>query len=246
MKFSHCNIIRDIGLFQLVNADGSFIRDVADQVLSVELAHFQALYKHANNVTHEGLKLHPKLKEKDVYPDNFWVQKVSGATHLLSQSSVEGLKLLESRGLIHGTAASQLFASIFNEIFDLFNTSQSDPKPNRYSIKRYEFDRIARFEEIRQHLLRWKSMPLAVIPQARRLSNLTINHWDVTIQSMISCIEFLFQQEWEFIQTRRFNQDNLEVNSFQIPVFDDHFCCNIHFLETVKFGLEVAGVRTQT
>ena len=114
-----------------MNADGSPIVDALGQNLLVELAHFQALYKYNNDVRREGLKLHPRLQEKDVYPDSFWVQKVSSATHLLSQSSVEGMKKLELCGFISGTKASQAMATIFDELFDLCNTSRSDKKPSR-------------------------------------------------------------------------------------------------------------------
>ena len=144
-----------------------------------------------------------------MYPDNFLVQKVAGATHLFSQSSVEGLARLEEKGLVTGTIATRKMASFFNEIFDLFNTSLKEKKPSRFPIKRYEFDRFARLEDIRQHLLRWKSD----VEQGSRLSNITINHWNVTIQSIVSCMEVLFGEGWEFVQTRRFNQDNLEVIS---------------------------------
>ena len=65
----------------------------------------------------------------------------------------------------------------------------------------------SRFEEIRNHLLCWKS----TVRQEGRLSNITINHWNVTIQSIIETIRFLFEEGWSFVQTRRFNQDNLEV-----------------------------------
>ena len=206
-------VLREMSFFlQFTNPDGSFIKDARGQTSTVQLAHFQALYNYDNNVIHQGLKLHPKLKEKDVYPDNFWVQKVSGATHLFSQSSVEGLKNLEARGLVSGTIATQKIASFFDEVFDLCNTSLDDQKPSRFPIKRHEFDRIGRFEEVRMHLLCWKSAPLTAIPQACRLSNITINHWDVTLQSMVACILFLFEQGWKFVQTRRFNQDNLEVS----------------------------------
>ena len=67
------------------------MKDAAGEVNLIQLSHCQALYNHDNNVIHEGLKLHHRLKEKDVYPDNFWVQKVSEAAHLSIQSSVDGL-----------------------------------------------------------------------------------------------------------------------------------------------------------
>ena len=173
----------------------------------VELAHFQALYQYDNDIARHGIKLHPKLQEKDVFPDNFWVQNVTSATHLFSQSSVVGMKKLEVYGELCGLVASQLMASVFDELFDLCNTSRSDKKPSRHAIGSQDVDRIARLEEIRQHLLRWK----AVVVQRYRLSNITINHWNITIQSLMHCIDFLFGQGWSFVQTRRFNQDNLEV-----------------------------------
>ena len=182
--------------------------DNTGQIPRVELAHFQALYNYDNDVTHEGLKLHPKLQVKDVYPDNFWVQRVSGATRLFSQTSAKGLKKMEELGLITGTTATQKMAIFFNEVFDLFNTSSSDKCPSRQPIKLDEQQRLARLEEIRQHLLCWKS----TVPQQSRLSNITINHWNVSLQSLISSIKFLFEEGWSFVQTKRFNQDNLEVN----------------------------------
>ena len=179
----------------LVNADGTFIVDAAGQNAMVELAHFQALYHYDNDIARQGIKLHPKLQEKDVFPDNFWVQKVTSATHLLSQSSVVGMKKLEAYGELVGSIASQRMASLFDELFDLCNTSRSDKKPSRHAIGHQDLDKITRLEEIRQHLLVWKAM----VVQQYRLSNITINHWNVTIQSLTHCITFLFGRGWSFV-----------------------------------------------
>ena len=105
------------------------------------------------------------------------------------------MKKLEAYGELVGSIASQKMASLFDELFDLCNTSRSDKKPSRHAIGHQDLDKITRLEEIRQHLLVWKAM----VVQQYRLSNIPINHRNVTIQSLTHCSTFLFGQGWSFV-----------------------------------------------
>ncbi|GAV05026.1 hypothetical protein RvY_15214 [Ramazzottius varieornatus] len=145
---------------RFVDPDGSYILAEDNCHATLELSHFQLLYAHDNKVSREGLKLHPKLKEKDVYPDKFSVQKTNGATHLFSETCVRGLEKLEEQGLAQYTIATRKYALLMNELFDVLNTSRSDPKSCRQPIYCYEKHRLERLEATRKHLVLWRETRL--------------------------------------------------------------------------------------
>lgn len=153
-----------------------------------------------------------KLKKEHVYPDGFQKMRVKLATQVFSKTCAAALKTYYSisNGKHNEINTTATFFEMWDGIFDMFNSSWilETQKPNKkpFAGTPEQFKLLEEFEEfIRSIVVKEKETGKDVTKSIKCLQN-----WIVTISSLKHLWNVLSEKGFEYILTRRLNQDCLE------------------------------------
>lgn len=161
----------------------------------------------------EDQKLHcrlaPKLTAAHIAPNNFQKMKVRLAVQVLSATLAAAINTYISVGIFPPSAMSTVrFIERFNNLFDIFNSSsQMSSKRYGQAFKNQPFH-LSFLEDTLDYLKKVRII-------ARNGNDITnkiklIRCWQVSINSVRSLWIYLNENGFNFLLTRRLNQDSLE------------------------------------
>ncbi|XP_077516220.1 uncharacterized protein LOC144126127 [Amblyomma americanum] len=171
-----------------------------------QVGEYQANFQHYERLFEAekkaAIKVVPKLTEHHVKPQKLQTMTVRLATQLFSRSVSIGLKVYRQM-MVPGFANSfgtEQFTMLLNDLFDILNSKVPAAGIRKGSPKiKFLDDFLAMLNET-------ESIPNVKLFASRQ----TIESLRVTLMSVLSLVEFLFNQGVSYILTASLNQDPLE------------------------------------
>lgn len=163
-----------------------------------------------NNDKQLNNRLAPKLTKSHIDPTKFERMRVKYATQVLSATVAAGMETYVSLGYqLDETARGTVeVISRFDKLFDIVNSSKVfTSKPFNKAFKGQE-EYLAFLDDTRNFLAQVK-----IVSKENRTKTSyvkCINGWQVTISALLHLWDFLKNEGFTFLLTRRLNQDSLE------------------------------------
>ena len=155
----------------------------------------------------QRFRLAPKLTKKHIELPAFSKMKVKFATQVISRTVAAGL---ETHAKLKGLGGSNTaeFLVVFDELFDAMNSSQ------RTCVKQYNCALTADGEHIQlfKQRVQWLKGLSVKDQTGKDVTSIIkcINGWCLTLSAVVEMWPMLQQCGFEFLFTRRLNQDPLE------------------------------------
>lgn len=157
-----------------------------------------------------SLRAAPKLTDSHIFTNNFEKMKVKFASQVFSQTVASGLNLYIRFGVIPASAVSTAeFVEMMNKLFDLLNSSHtSSAKKFNRAFKKEEYQ-ISFLRECFDFFSKLRVIDKSGKDVTSRIKFLKC--FNVTINGLIHLWGSWLSEKFDYVFTRRLNQDCLEI-----------------------------------
>ncbi|CAB3238210.1 unnamed protein product [Arctia plantaginis] len=174
------------------------------------IAKYDHIVKFYNQDIKKSLRLAPKLNDSHIKPTNFEKMKVCYATQLLSKSVANGIRTyIDNNEIEESGRDTAKFLMMMNNLFDSLNTSNLR---NSYEYKRAYEGNESQKAFFKQMLSFFKDLKLKNPKNGNNVTSSVrfIDGFQITITSIMLLFDDLRMEGFNFLMTRRCNQDALE------------------------------------
>ncbi|CAG5048305.1 unnamed protein product [Parnassius apollo] len=174
------------------------------------IAKYDHIVKFYNQDIRKSLRLVPKLNNSHIKPTNFEKMKVCYATQLLSKSVANGIRTyIDNNEIEESGIDTANFLMMMNNLFDSLNTYNVR---NKYEYKRAYEGNESQKVFFKQMLSFFKDLKLKNPKNGNYVTSRVrfIDGFQITITSIMLLFDDLRVEGFNFLMTRRCNQDALE------------------------------------